>query len=99
MLNIGASRVRSTHTLGFMPSELRKLRALKTPAGVQKFLDDLPYNLSYTARSPKKVMDDRVASCLEGAIASPRGALRKPMRIIFFCARPFQPERCGDRHG
>jgi len=44
------------------------LRGLKTPVGVQKFLDDLPYNLSYTARSPKKVLTDRVASCLEGGI-------------------------------
>ena len=42
-----------------MPSELRRLRALKTPVGVQKFLDDLPYNLSYTAGSPKKVLHDR----------------------------------------
>src|SRR5436190_20206022 len=44
------------------------MRALKTPVGVQKFLDDLPYNLSYTARSPKKVLLDRTASCLEGGI-------------------------------
>ena len=53
---------------GFTSSELRRLRALKTPAGIQKFLDDLPYNLSYTARSPKKVLYDRTASCLEGGI-------------------------------
>src|SRR5437667_4053451 len=53
---------------GFTPSELRTLRALKTPAGIQKFLDELPYNLSFTARSPKKVLDDRTASCLEGGI-------------------------------
>src|SRR3954447_25266626 len=53
---------------GFTPSELRTLRALKTPAGIQKFLDDLPYNLSYDARSPKKVLYDRVASCLDGGI-------------------------------
>jgi hypothetical protein len=52
----------------FTRSELRKLRGLKTPAGVQKFLDDLPYNLSYTARSPKNVLHDRTASCLEGGI-------------------------------
>src|SRR5690349_8435807 len=52
----------------FTPSELRKLRSLKTPTGVQKFLDDLPYNLNYDARSPKKVLHDRVASCLEGGI-------------------------------
>src|SRR3954447_23376782 len=53
---------------GFTPSELRTLRALKTPAGIQKFLDDLPYNLSYTARSPNRVLHDRTASCLEGGI-------------------------------
>ena len=68
MVNVGASVVRSMDTLAFTPSDLRRLRALKTPAGVQKFLDDLPYNLSYTARSPKKVIDDRIASCLEGGI-------------------------------
>src|SRR5580765_7321339 len=62
------SLVRSANTFGFTPSELRQLRVLKTPAGIQRFLDDLPYNLSYTARSPKKVLQDRIASCLEGGI-------------------------------
>ena len=60
--------MRNTDKFGLKPSELRTLRALKTPAGIQKFLDDLPYNLSYTARSPKKVLHDRIASCLEGGI-------------------------------
>jgi len=60
--------VAGINTFGFTPLELRKLRALKTPAGIQKFLDDLPYNLSFTARSPKKVLLDRTASCLEGGI-------------------------------
>jgi len=41
---------------------------LKTTAGIQRFLDDLPYNLSFTARSPRKVLHDRTASCLEGGI-------------------------------
>ena len=57
-----------TRNFGFTPSELRKLRSLKSPAGIQKFLDDLPYNLSYDARSPKKVLRDRLASCLDGGI-------------------------------
>ena len=60
--------MRSTDNLAFASSELRQLRALKTPATIQKFLDDLPYNLSFTARSPKKVLNDRTASCLEGGI-------------------------------
>lgn len=53
---------------GFSLVELRKLRALKTPLGIQRFLDELPYNLSFTARSPGKVLHDRTASCLEGGI-------------------------------
>src|ERR1700726_1999109 len=52
----------------FTRSELRTLRKLKTPAGVQRFLDELPYNLGYTARSPKKVFRDRTASCFDGGI-------------------------------
>src|SRR5205809_585156 len=59
---------RNAAGFGFTPLELRQLRALKTPAGIQKFLDELPYNLSFTARSPRKVLDDRTASCLEGGI-------------------------------
>jgi len=55
-------------SFGFTPSELRTLRALKTPAGVQRFLDELPYNLRFTARSPQRVLRDRTASCLEGGI-------------------------------
>jgi hypothetical protein len=53
---------------GFSRAELRALRSLKTPSGVQRFLDELPYNLGYTARSPKKVLRDCTASCLEGGI-------------------------------
>jgi hypothetical protein len=60
--------VQRRQDFGFTKSELRQLRALKTPAGVQRFLDDLPYNLSYDARSPRKVLQDRTASCLEGGI-------------------------------
>ena len=55
-------------TFGFSSSELRQLRALKTPVGIQKFLDNLLYNLRYTARSPRRVLHDRTASCLEGGI-------------------------------
>jgi hypothetical protein len=66
-----AKMVRSTASgqdFGFSRRELRALRALKTPTGVQRFLDGLPYNLSFTARSPRSVLRDRTASCLEGGI-------------------------------
>jgi len=68
---LGRRTAKSTFSLpsfGFTSSELRKLRALKTPAGIQRFLDELPYNLSFTARSPQRVLRDRTASCLEGGI-------------------------------
>src|SRR4026208_561715 len=52
----------------FTPTELRQLRALKTPTGVQRFLDSLPYHLADTAWSPRKVLQKRTAHCLEGAI-------------------------------
>src|SRR5437899_4563364 len=63
IFDIGVSPVAAINNFGFTSSELRQLRALKTPAGIQKFLDDLPYNLSFTARSPRKVLHDRTASC------------------------------------
>jgi hypothetical protein len=47
---------------------LRKLRSLKTPYGVQKFLDALPYHLAGTSWSPRKVLREGTAHCLEGAI-------------------------------
>jgi len=53
---------------GFTKSELRQLRSLKTPAGIQRFIDDLPYNLKFDARSPRRVLLDGTASCLDGGI-------------------------------
>jgi hypothetical protein len=44
------------------------LRALKTPAGVQRYLDDMPYHLAGTAWSPRLVLREKTAHCLEGAI-------------------------------
>lgn len=52
---------------GFTPSELRALRVLKTPVGIQRFLDDLPYHLAGTAWSPRLVLREKTAHCLEGA--------------------------------
>jgi hypothetical protein len=66
-----ANNTRSTSTrrdFGLSRAELRAVRALKTPSGVQRFLDELPYNLGYTARSPKHVLHEQTASCLEGGI-------------------------------
>ena len=54
--------------LGFTPKELRKLRSLKDPHGIQRFLDDMPYHLADTAWSPRVVLREETSHCLEGAI-------------------------------
>jgi len=53
---------------GFTNKELRKLRSLKDPHGIQRFLDDMPYHLEDTAWSPRKVLAEGSSHCLEGAI-------------------------------
>ena len=52
---------------GFTLSELRKLRALRTPVGIQRYLDDIPYHLPISSRSPRVVLRTGTAHCLEGA--------------------------------
>ena len=52
----------------FTPAELRKLRSLKDPYGIQRFLDETPYHLEDTAWSPRLVLREQTSHCLEGAI-------------------------------
>ncbi len=53
---------------GLTKSEVRRLRALRTPYLVQKFLESLPYHHANTAWSPRLVLREGTAHCLEGAI-------------------------------
>jgi len=51
--------------------ELAAFRRLDTPAKIQQFLDDIPYNTEderETFRSPRRVLRDRTANCIEGAV-------------------------------
>jgi hypothetical protein len=52
----------------FTPAELRKLRSLKDPYGIQRFLDETPYHLEDAAWSPRLVLREQTSHCLEGAI-------------------------------
>ncbi len=58
----------ATDDPGFTPAELRKLRSLKTPHGIQQYLDDMPYHLGDTAWSPRRVLRENTSHCFEGAI-------------------------------
>ena len=57
---------------GFNAREWNILRRLTTPETIQRFLDcDIGYNkeeLGPTCRSPRRVLRDRTAHCLEGAL-------------------------------
>ena len=53
---------------GFTARELRTLRSLRTPAGIQKFIEGMEYHLAGTAWSPRLVLRERTCHCLEGAL-------------------------------
>jgi len=57
-----------SNSWGFSPAELRRLRALKDPYGIQRFLDAMPYHLEDTAWSPRLVLAANTAHCYEGAL-------------------------------
>jgi hypothetical protein len=50
------------------PKELRSLGSLNPPHKLQRFLDSLPYHHADTAWSPRKVLREGTAHCLEGAL-------------------------------
>ncbi len=68
---------RSSDPTGFTPRELRALRALGSPVGIQRALDAMPYHLAGTAWSPRRVLRERTAHRLEGAVFA-AAALRVP---------------------
>jgi hypothetical protein len=53
---------------GFTPAEARKLRSLRDPYGIQRFLDRQSYHLADTAWSPRRVLEENTSHCFEGAI-------------------------------
>jgi len=59
---------RSRNSFGLSPRDARILRALKTPARIQQFIDALTYQYADTAWSPRRVLRERKGHCLEGAL-------------------------------
>src|SRR2546423_14451031 len=68
-------------------------RRLDTPPKIQRFLDEVAYNLETdgdTFRSPRRVLRDRTANCIEGAVLA-AAALRvhgDPALIMDLTAAP-----------
>ncbi len=63
-------RKRESESFGLAAAEVRTLRALKTPARIQKFIDALEYQYADTAWSPRRVLRERKGHCLEGALVA-----------------------------
>jgi hypothetical protein len=56
---------------GFNRAERAAYRRLTSPAKIQRFLDELGYNKEPdgpTCRSPRRVLQDSLAHCMEGAL-------------------------------
>jgi hypothetical protein len=53
---------------GLTPAELRKMRGFKTPYGIQRALDAMPYHLADSAWSPRRVLRENTSHCYEGAL-------------------------------
>jgi hypothetical protein len=55
---------------GLAPADVRTLRALQTPARIQRFIDGLTYQYANTAWSPQRVLRERRGHCMEGALVA-----------------------------
>ena len=66
----GGVRRAGRESFGLSPENLRTLRALKTPARIQRFIDELEYQYADTAWSPGRVLRERKGHCLEGALVA-----------------------------
>ncbi|MDQ7816619.1 MAG: hypothetical protein RDU14_06290 [Melioribacteraceae bacterium] len=52
----------------FLVYEINILRNLKSPSGIQHFLNGTDYNPDYITCSPRKIIKSRKANCFEGAL-------------------------------
>lgn len=69
-LKKSGKRQASRDGFGLSRKDLRTLRALKTPAKIQDFIDEIEYQYADTAGSPARVLRERKGHCLEGALVA-----------------------------
>jgi len=58
------------------PAQRQTWESLNSPADIQAYLDDTPYSIDSFDRSPLRVMQDKVAHCLDGGLFA-AAALRR----------------------
>jgi len=67
---------------------LGEVPELATPVAIQEYLDSIPYNSGPTERSPRRVLQERTANCMEGALlgAACLELIGYPPRLVNFTA-------------
>jgi hypothetical protein len=61
-------RINMTPNAAWTREETSILERLDTPWRVQEYLDSIPYNSDHQTRSPRRVLRDGRAHCMEGAL-------------------------------
>lgn len=61
-------KIISKNFSGFSAEQISLFRKLNSPQRIQDFLENIPINFAETCWSPKKVLEERKAHCLEGAL-------------------------------
>ncbi len=68
-LRRSARKPRRPAHFGLTPREIRALARLTPPWRIQKFLDDLSYDVKGKGcRSPRRVLQERTVQCMDGAL-------------------------------
>lgn len=79
---------------GCTPLELRVLERLNTPRKIQDFLEEIPINFEPqgdTCRSPRRVLRERTAHCIEGAMLA-------ALALRLHGERPFVVDLTASKH-
>ena len=75
---------RLPHAWRWTAAEKKELDRLDSPRSIQDFLDELPYNPEPVCRSPREVLRERRAHCMEGALfaAAAISRLEQPPLVV-----------------
>ena len=75
------------HFFGLLTFEEREqFESFDAPQKIQEFLDDIPYSTSQANRCPIRVLRDREAHCLDGALLPAFGMLFLSLLLTRFVA-------------
>lgn len=72
---------------GLHSGELQVLRRLNSPVRIQDYLETLPYCFDEVLRSPRRILRERTAHCIEGALLAVAALLANGSRAFLLDLR------------